>query len=284
MSKGNLRITKVTVSHTGLYSCHLVDSQGTTVIPYGVNVLSEKTHKTSRRIRTTRADEMSIIQYSDAHFAAAVSSTVLVTFIVAFTLGAFSQPYVIKCLQRTKARICPNKSINQETTRVASHRLRTVFFRRNPNSIEDTAELAPEFSTSIEAPANIKRNQENQDGGYLEGDSVSSDAEDGITSNQEARDKSDQLKDQEGEEPKSRRESETITRKQPKRVSRVIKLYNYDEDGNPYSHVKDPEDNPTPRQRAMSLTRLQNIMHDAESPDFSSSRDSTEPEEALSMT
>ncbi|KAB5575071.1 hypothetical protein PHYPO_G00216610 [Pangasianodon hypophthalmus] len=42
MSNGNLRISKATLSHTGLYSCHLVDSRSTTVIPYRVNVLNEK--------------------------------------------------------------------------------------------------------------------------------------------------------------------------------------------------------------------------------------------------
>ncbi|MCI4379393.1 hypothetical protein PGIGA_G00227780 [Pangasianodon gigas] len=290
MSNGNLRISKATLSHTGLYSCHLVDSRGTTVIPYRVNVLNENTHETRTRIRTAREAETSTIHYSDTHFAAAVSSSVLVTFIGAFTLGAFSQPYVIKCLQRTRDRICPNKSSHRETTRVGSHRLGTVFFRRNPNSVEDTVEFAPESSASTKAPSNIKTNQENQDGAHLERDSVSSDVENGIdsTSKGEDGDGSDQPKDQAGDEQKAELGSETITRQKPKRVSRVIKLYNYDEDGNKYSHIKEPEDNPTPRQRVTSLTRLQSIMNEVESPDFSTSRDSTrdstEPDEALSMT
>lgn len=286
MINGNLRISKVMLSHTGLYSCHLVDSRGTTVIPYRVNVLNENTHKTRTRTRTAREAEMSTIYYSDAHFAAAVSSSVLVTFIGAFTLGAFSQPYVIKCLQRTRARMCPKKSSHQETMRVGSHRLRTVFFHRKPKSEEDTVDFAPESSASIKAPSNIKTNQEHKDGADLEGDSVSSDVENSInsTSNGEAGNESDQMKDQEGEEQNAGMGSETITRKQPKRVSRVIKLYNYDEDGNRYSHIKEPEDNPTPRQRVMSLTRLQSIMNEVESPDFSTSRDSTEPDEGLRMT
>lgn len=282
----NLRISKVTLSHTGLYSCHLVDSRGTTVIPYRVNVLNEKTHKTRKRIRTAREAKMSTIYYSDAHFAAAVSSSVLVTFIGAFILGAFSQPYIIKCLQRTRARMCPKKSSHQETVRVGSHRLRAVFSHRKPNSEEDTVDFAPESSASIKAPSNIKTNQDSKDGAHVEGDSVSSNVENGInsTSNGEAGDELDHAKDQEGKKQNAGMGSETIMSKQPKRLSRVIKLYNYDEDGNQYSHIKEPEDNPTPRQRVMSLTRLQSIMNEVKSPDFSTSRDSAEPDEGLRMT
>lgn len=282
MRHGNLMITNVTVSHTGLYSCHRVDNRGTTVIPYTVNVLDETTHNKKTRIRTARETETSIIQYSDAHFAAAVSSSVLVTFIGAFTLGAFSQPFVIKCLRRIKVRICPNKTSNREITRASSHNLSsTVFYRRNPNSEEGTVECVTESSASFTTPSHVEINQDNQDGAHLEDDSVSSDADKGITENQDDDDESDQPKEQEGEEQEDGSGSEGIT---PKRVSRVIKLYNYDEDGNRFSHLKELEDNLTPRQRVMSLTRLQNIMSEVESPDFSSSKDSTEPEEALSMT
>lgn len=286
MSNGNLRITNATVSHTGLYSCHRVDNRGTTVIPYRVNVLDENTYNTRTKKRTAREAETSIIQYSDAQFAAAVSSSVLVTFIGAFTLGAFSQPYVIKCLQRIKARILPNKSNTQKTTRASSHKLSsTIFFHREPNSEEGTVECVTETSASITAPSTVEIDQENQDGAHLENDSLSNNAGNDITAKQEDDDdESDQPENQGGEEQDDGPGSERITRKQPKRVSRVIKLYNYDEDGNRYSHIKELEDNPTPRQRVMSLTRLQYIMNEVESPDFSSSKDSTEPDDALSMT
>lgn len=275
MSDGSLRISKITLSHTGLYSCYLVDNQGTTVIPYRVNVLNENSHKPRTRVRTAREAETSTIQFSDAQFTAAVSSSVLVTFIGAFTLGAFSQPYVIKCLHRTRARMWPNKSSNRETTSAGSQRLSTVYFRKNPNSEEDTVVFAPEFSASIKAPSSIETNQA---GAHLEGDSLNS------ASYGESGDEPDQPKNQEREEEKASLGSETIACKQSKRVSRVIKLYNYDEDGNQYSHIKEPEDNPTPRQRVMSLTRLQTIMSEVKSPDFSNSKDSTEPDEALSTT
>ncbi|KAG7333066.1 hypothetical protein KOW79_003201 [Hemibagrus wyckioides] len=279
MSNGNVRISKVTLSHAGLYSCLLVDSRGTTFVPYRVDVINENTHKTRTRIRTARDAETSTIHHT--HFVAAVSSSVLVTFIGAFTLGAFSQPYVIKCLQRAKARMCPNKS----TTRVS--RPRTVFFRRNPNSEEDTVDFAAESSASIKPASNTMTDQdENQDGAHLDGDSVSSGVEND-TSNGKAGDESDQPKNHEEQEQEAGHGSEAIADEQPKRISRVIKLYNYDEDGTRYSHIKEPEDNPTPRQRVMSLTRLQSIMNEAETLDFSNSRNSTEPdhtENALSMT
>lgn len=279
MINGNLRITKVTISHAGLYSCHLVDSRGETIIPYSVNVLNRNTLEKRTKIRTAKEAEIPNGGYSDAHFAAAVSSSVLVTFIGAFTLGALSQPYVIKGLQRTRARICPKKGSRQDTSRVGSRGLRTVIFHRNPNSDEGTVEFAPESSASINSPSNIKTNQDEP---CLEDDSVSSDVENGInsTSNEKADDTSDQYEDQEGENQKAGQGSETIAHKQAKRV---IKVYNYDDDGNRYSHIKEPEDIPTPRQRVLSLTRLQSIMSEVESPDFSTTKDSSEPDEALSM-
>lgn len=275
MSNGNLRISKVTLSHTGLYSCLLVDSRGTTVIPYRVNVLNENTSKTRTRTRTARDAETSGIHYT--HFIAAVSSSVLVTFIGAFTIGAFSRPYVITCLQRTRMRT--KQSSPRDTTRVS--RLRTVFFQRNPNSEEDTVHCAPESSASTKAVANIKTDQdenqdENQNGAHQEGGSVSSDVRNDIinTSNGKAVDEADQEEDQEGQEHKARLGSE-----QPKRISRVIKLYNYDEDGNRYNHIKEQEVKPTPRQRVASLTRLQSIMNEAETHDYSSSSISAGPDD-----
>lgn len=280
-SNRNLRISKVTSSHAGLYSCYLVDDRGATVIPYRVNILNDEAHKTRTRTRTARGAGTATSLYSGTQFAAAVSSSVLLTFIGAFTLGAFSQPYVIKCLQRAKARMCPRKSSDQETTRAdKSQMLRTAFYRRNPNSEGGTVEFSPGPSTSVEASSNIKTNQENQDGTHIEGDSVNSQVEPSKngTSNGESGE------DQEGEEQEGGQAPERIVGRQPKRISRVIKLYNYDEEGNRYSHIKEPEGDPTPRQRVMSLTRLQTIMNEVESPDFPSSKESTQPHEALSTT
>ncbi|XP_026999464.2 uncharacterized protein LOC113641049 [Tachysurus fulvidraco] len=273
MRNGNLRIPKVTLSHIGVYTCLLVDSRGTTVILYKVNVLNENTPKTRTGTRTARDAETSGIHYT--HFIAVVSSSVLVTFIGAFTIGAFSQPYVITCLQRTRTRMRPKQSSPRDTTRVS--RLSTVFFQRNPNSKEDTVHFAPKSSASTKAAANMKTDQdENQNGAHQEGGSVSSDVGNDIinTSNGKAGDEADQEKDQEGQEHKA-----GLGLEQPKRISRVIKLYNYDEDGNRYNHIKEQEVKPTPRQRVASLSRLQSIMNEAETHDFSSSRISAGPDD-----
>ncbi|TTI30677.1 hypothetical protein Baya_15378 [Bagarius yarrelli] len=262
--RGNLRIPKVTLSHTGIYSCHLVDSKGTTVISYKVNILSE----IKPRMRTAREAVKSTRLYSDTDLVGAVSSSVLISFIGAFTLGALSQPYVIKCLQRARARIRPNTSSRQDTTRLGA-----VFYRRNPNPEDNTVDFVPESSAQSLQTSNIKTDQDESQP-ERNSDSINELASDG----------SDQTNDPERERHRSGLGSEPITRTHPKRVSRVIKLYNYDEDGNRFSHIKEPEDNPTPRQRVMSLTRLQSIMNEVETPDFSSSGDSTQPDEVLSMT
>ncbi|XP_041920576.1 leucine-rich repeat transmembrane neuronal protein 3 [Alosa sapidissima] len=58
------------------------------------------------------------------------------------------------------------------------------------------------------------------------------------------------------------------------RRSRVIKLYNYNEDGEHYSHIRDPEGEdidrvPQPKQRTRSLIRLNAIMSSVETPALS---------------
>lgn len=258
VANGNVRIRKATASHAGHYQCHLLDSRGitTTVIPFRVNIVNRNSHKMKRRIRMKRDTENP--DFPDSHFAAAVSSSVLVTFIAAFGLGAFSQPFVIKCLQRTRNTMCDKKNVPDHSKTFNKTNQLQVLFRKNVYS-EDTVDFS---ESSIESPADTSNPGRDGSSGvkFQIGDESSGDV------------------GEESDPQMSEEQEAENTEKKPKRLNRVIKLYNYDEEGNPYSHVKERETVPTPRQRVMSLTRLQNIMNQAEYPNFSTSTDAVDPE------
>ncbi|XP_036441253.1 uncharacterized protein LOC118818177 [Colossoma macropomum] len=251
IKNGTLRILRATSSHTGLYHCYHVDSRGTTVIPYRVNVV-ERT-----RPRMTREAETSMMY----ELAPGVVPSVLVTFMVAFTLGAFSRPYVIRCLQRTRARIVQKRESQNGPGDIA---LFTMTSNTTPSLFEDSG--APKTSPPVKSPKKWFWSKKKDDSVHVEEADETKDGTDGADGAQDR---------QEGEE----------TCIQPKRRSRVIKVYNYDEEGKRYDHVTEPEVVveeclPGPRHRVMSLTRLSAIMSQAETPDFSASRKSTDSSSA----
>ncbi|XP_043072468.1 uncharacterized protein LOC122322924 [Puntigrus tetrazona] len=200
---GSLRISRATSSHDGLYYCVRLDETSKTVLPYRVKVLEEEG------------------TVSESRFAAAVASSVIVSFAVAFTLGACTGSYVMKCLRSMRARVPHRKD-----TRIPA---RKVFFLNDRTGGEHTADI-----------------------GAL--DVVSEDA---------AGHESNEPRAHEGDQP-------TLGPHTKKRV-RVIKVYNYDEEGNPYGHIRETgterEDRVGPRMRTRSLTRLDAIMKRAEALD-----------------
>ncbi|KAI4899377.1 hypothetical protein NFI96_030259 [Prochilodus magdalenae] len=239
LNNGTLRIPRATSSHTGLYQCHLVDNRGTTVIPYTVNVVERA------RPRMTRETEGSATQLVQG-----VVPSVVVTFLVAFTLGAFSSPYVIRCLQRTRARIGRKRERQNRPGDIGLFRMGA---NENPAMSEDSG--APTTSTPVKSPTKQLQPKDQCDGVQVEEADGMEDEADGA---------------QDGGE-------EEGTQIPPKRRSRVIKLYNYDEEGKKYGHVTEPEEvveerEPGPRHRVMSLTRLNTIMSQAETLDGPASR------------
>lgn len=232
INNGTLRIFKATRSHSGFYHCQLVDSRGTTVIPYRVNVVGKNMDK--RSLRMTREDETSVVY----DLAPAVVASVLVTFVVAFTLGAFSRPYVMKCLQKTRC----NKGLFRMPT------------NKKPSWFKDSA-----ASKSSTPPTKLFWSKNQPEEVDVEGEVRLENGADGAQGRQE----------------------EEETHIKPKRRSRVIKVYNYDEEGKRFDHVTEPavavaEHEPGPRQRVMSLTRLNAIMSQVQTPDFSTHRKSTQ--------
>ncbi|KAK9958647.1 hypothetical protein ABG768_010757 [Culter alburnus] len=241
---GTLRILRATSSHDGLYICICQDKMSKTIVPYRVNVvgLNPNSNKQPRKTREVYANTL-----SESHFVAAVASSVIVSFLVAFTLGAFSRSYVIKCLRTIRAHIPYRKDdhnhingqSNEQTTRAQPE---TVFFHKNHDSGEDTVDIG--------LADQERRNSDNVD----------------AIGNGNADGGKDDTRDCEGEE--QNQEFRSVVSPHPKKKSRVIKLYNYDEEGNRFSHIKDSgmegEDEVRPKIRTKSLTRLNAIMKQAD--------------------
>ncbi|KAG1930773.1 uncharacterized protein LOC120473712 [Pimephales promelas] len=242
---GTLRISRATSSHDGLYFCIHLDKMSKTIVPYRISVVA--LNPNIKKLRTTR--EVYTDTLSESHFAAAVASSVIVSFLVAFTLGAFSRSYIIKCLQTIRACIPYRKENhnhisgqnNKQTTREQPE---TVFFHKNHNTGEDTVDIGlddQELSNANDVDA-----VENADGGE---------------------DDTNQTQSCEGEE--QNQEFRSVVSPHPKKKSRIIKVYNYDEEGNQYSHIKaeaniEGDVEVRPKLRTQSLTRLNAIMKQAD--------------------
>lgn len=251
---GTLRILRATTSHDGLYFCIRLDNMSKTIVRYRVNVvgLNPNTNKQTRKTREVYADTL-----SESHFVAAVASSVTVSFLVAFTLGAFSRSYVIKCLRTIRARIPYRKDdhINgQNNVQTTRSQPETVFFHKNHSTGEDTVDIGVSDQES--------RNSDNVDA--IENGNADGGKED-----------TNQTQGCEGEE--QNQEFRSVVSPHPKKKSRIIKVYNYDEEGNRFSHIKDSgmegEDEVRPKIRTKSLTRLNAIMNQA---DFNPVKDSAE--------
>ncbi|XP_077050048.1 uncharacterized protein LOC143696984 [Siphateles boraxobius] len=240
---GTLRISRATSSHDGLYFCIHLDKISKTIVPYRISVVG--LNPNIKKLRKTR--EVYTDTLSESHFAAAVASSVIVSFLVAFTLGAFSRTYIIKCLQTTRACIPYRKEkhnhidgqSNVQTTREPE----TVSFHKNHGTGEATVDIGlvdHELSNTTDVDA-----VENADGGE---------------------DDTNQTQSCEGEE--QNQEFRSVVSPHPKKKSRVIKVYNYDEEGNQYSHIKESgmegEVEVRPKLRTQSLTRLNAIMKQAD--------------------
>ncbi|KAL1257187.1 hypothetical protein QQF64_012732 [Cirrhinus molitorella] len=251
---GTLRISRATSSHDGLYYCVRLDKMSRTIVPYRVNIVAVK------KLRKTREAKVNSNTVSESHFAAAVASSVIVSFVVAFTLGAFSRSYVIKCLRTIRARVPCGKDqhshINEQNVQTSRAQTETVLFNENQDTGEDTVDV-----------------------GLVDQEPVdNADAVENGNGNDEA----SEPQSCEGEE--QTQEMRSVVSPHPKKKTRIIKLYNYDEEGNPYSHIKDSDRAQTmevanevrPKLRTTSLTRLDAIMKQAESLEFNQSRESTE--------
>ncbi|XP_007257825.3 uncharacterized protein LOC103029868 [Astyanax mexicanus] len=256
-----LRIPRATFSHIGLYHCRMVDNRGTTVISYRVNVVDKDINGPERPRLAREAQET-----GGHELASGVVPAVLVSFMVAFTLGAFSRSYVIKCLQKTEARMLPKRSFHsRRAAGIGPFRMTS----RMSSFFKDSGAL--KASRPNKSPPKWFWSKKDNQESTVEEIEVVDEA---------------QTNPEPDLQPEPEHQDEEPSTIQPKRRSRVIKLYNYDDEGKRFDHLTDPEVvmleqeevEPKPRLRVMSLTRLSTIMSQVDTPDLSTyrrSRDNT---------
>lgn len=202
---------------------------------------------------------------SQSHFEAGVVASVTVTFLAAFSLGAFSRTYLNRCVQKMR---------EKQARGNAEHYGRTTFRKEPEANIEDSANIEIGYESSREpeqtrppqkAPrTTLARQGEDADTGQetagrgdthpdkmvpgdwnLHGDSGQHPGDQEATGRQANDSREEPQKLQSPPRPSKRR---------------VIKLYHYDEDGSPHTPRPEAEEAPLAKQRSLSLSRLSNIM------------------------
>ncbi|XP_028857379.1 leucine-rich repeat-containing protein 4 [Denticeps clupeoides] len=275
---GSLTISNVTSLHGGLYYCLLVDGEGRAIVSYRVRVANSGYNRLIKSRKTREAGFSVPDPVSDGHFASAVVSSVLVTFIGGFAIGAISRSHVIKCLQVTRSHIPALRRKHQKTDG-AEHTATTLHSEQHIRSYwretsVDSVVFSITNSPPPKAPRSFRAKKEVHEGReYLEGcdqappqghNSEADSSGSGTTSRGTKAGMEDHGDSASGDEIKLR----TAKR------GRVIKLYNYDEEGNHYGHIKDQGEEmqsiPQPKQRTLSLSRLNSIMSTATSPGLNS--------------
>ncbi|XP_048121241.1 uncharacterized protein LOC125308722 isoform X2 [Alosa alosa] len=340
---GSLTIVNISCRHSGLYYCFKEDSHERVLFPYRVLALGtcQNPMPKSRLPRELTVDSQDTVSHS--HFVAAVTSSVLVTFLGGFALGAFSRSHVITCLQKTKSRLRLKRG---ERRRTSGDNTDQISMETSPSGFTSFGDGDAPITTPsppAKAPRSFRSKREQPEDStppkgcdnVVDSNSaipVSVDQETPETDLQQEPPETDLQQgdpetgsnsvipantDQEPTEtdlqpeppetdlqqeppetdlqqgdpetgsnsviPANADQEPTETDLQPKapvaprptaRRSRVIKLYNYNEDGEHYSHIRDPEGEdidrvPQPKQRTRSLIRLNAIMSSVETPALS---------------
>ncbi|KAJ7995707.1 hypothetical protein DPEC_G00247390 [Dallia pectoralis] len=224
---GSLQIPSTSHQHHGLYYClHLVGKHAT-LTPYMLITSGQRDHgykprRVVRSVLTGQAERD--VPVSDLVFKSAVAASVVVTFLVGFSFGALSRTLLDRCINWVRS-LGHRRRYHGETVRMV--------FRKDPKGDSASLTVVTMENTNSSPPAKPKRSfrgkQYNGNTVYLEGC-----------------DQEREVKERERRDCKERSERE------------------YDEEGHRYGHLPDPDpvDNckPRPKQRSLSLTRLNAIM------------------------
>ncbi|XP_064159473.1 leucine-rich repeat-containing protein 24 [Anguilla rostrata] len=259
---GSIKITSATRYHTGLYYCLWAARDGRVILPYRV----EYTHSAvsgGPRPRKTREAEGYQETVSADHFVAAVASGAVVAFLVGFALGAFSRTYLSRGFHRLTRRQRQDSGGVHMGTLPWQYENETF---RKDGGPKDTSssEGTPSVTSPPEANASLGA-------AYLEGSDSGRESQGGEEA-QTGEAGSGGAREQGGQDRGGSAETDPGSERgvRPSK-RRVIKVYNYDEEGNKYGHVRDSGDEGAPgmKHRTLSLTRLSTIMAAATGPAFS---------------
>ncbi|TDH15355.1 hypothetical protein EPR50_G00030730 [Perca flavescens] len=248
-------------------------------------------------------EERQAAEVSDGQFAGAVAASVLLTFVLGFSAGALARTHVLRCLGAVATRLrSPRKRCTgvTMTTLPATTTTTTTSppnkpqrsFRQKPQ-VETTANLegrdhgkdgekeeTEEGGRSLtEMNKGCDVEEEEERGFYLSGEDGGSQ-----TGRGNGKERSDKDGRESTEEKREWRQGEVEEQQEEEeeeeeggggggggggeptgRRRRVLRLYQYDEDGRRFGHLPAPSpDEPGPptglRQRSLSLTRLNAIM------------------------
>ncbi|KAL2076570.1 hypothetical protein ACEWY4_027827 [Coilia grayii] len=267
---GSLTILNFSCQNSGLYYCFLQDNHERVIVPYRVLILGN-CHSSLPKSRLTREVKVnSQDTVSDSHFIGAVTSSVLVTFLGGLTLGAFSRPCLTSCAQKAKSRFrrpsrkrCRTPEATNQISMETSPSGLANFVNGIPSD-GDASSMTP--SPPAKAPRSFRSKLKQEESEHPKGGDGSQDG---------SSDTAPAHGDQEIEPAGENLPPHDQAPPRPARRSRVIKLYNYDEEGQPYSHIKEPEgateSAPRPKQRTRSLNRLSAIMSSVDPPELSTS-------------
>lgn len=269
LCNGSLTILNFSCQYNGLYYCFQEDKQERVIIPYRVLALGscQNPMRKPRLSREVKVDTQDTV--SDSHFTAAVTSSVLVTFLGGFALGTFSRSHLVRCLQNAKSRLQlkggNRRRTSEDNTDQISMRTSPSGFNssnfRNEISL-DGDDASTTHSSPVKAPRSFRSKREQaEESAHQEDVDSQEGSSSAVPSNRNQ------------EPPGTNLPPDDQVPPRPARRSRVIKLYNYDEEGHHYGHIRDPEGDidgaPQPKQRVRSLNRLNAIMGSVETPDLS---------------
>ncbi|KAK6485948.1 hypothetical protein HHUSO_G11871, partial [Huso huso] len=239
---GSLKIVRPSAYLSGIYYCVFGYAEGQLITLYKVNLMDHGILERGR-LREKREYKQYVELVSEEHFASAIAASVIVTFLGAVILGAISSPFFIECCRKIKHRRNATKAKLGLELKTETRHYENMVFAINEDPKEETPIYdIPKGSESIaqDSNQNSGMNKDNQKG------------------------------------PSSSEESGDLSQHQPKAAKRrVIKLYNYDEEGKLYDHIKSSEEFESEseqrmKRRSLSLTRLNAIMSVAFADDFNS--------------
>ncbi|KAL0973104.1 hypothetical protein UPYG_G00199020 [Umbra pygmaea] len=292
--------------HSGLYYCLLKAGIRTTLTPYFLIASGQQEHVVNpRRVRSVMSEDNHAV-VSDTLFASAVAASVVVTFVIGFSFGALSRTLLDRCVTWVRSLGqgrrkhgetfsvafrkdvehdgCPSVgAITIENLRCSPPAKPQRSFR-SKRSEEGTAYLE-RCDQGIVQEKNEREMAEQTDWEESERDGEKKRSE--IEESEGLKEGSEERREnqKEGEEDGCGSDSidsepasvgitdggqEACPPLQPARQRRVIRLYQYDDEGHRYGHLPKPDpmdhSTSTSRQRSLSLTRLHTIMAAAASP------------------
>ncbi|XP_077467737.1 uncharacterized protein LOC144083627 [Stigmatopora argus] len=235
---GSLALRNVSVWHQGLYYCVGQRRDGSSaVFPYLLRT------DRGRRDGGGEADRREAV--SQRLFAGAVAAAALLAFLPGFAAGALSRPKILRCLRAKAERSSP---------------------ARRPD-LADGCPWPPSCppakpQRSFRQKAGVDREMGNSAGAAdLEAGERVDEAR-GSEDEEEVREAADgktqEEKSQGGMDDASNGNDERGPSSSRRR--RIIRVYQYDQDGRPYGHLPASEPEPAPNQRAVSLSHLDAIM------------------------